>query len=174
MPLLAREVGTAEVGLFFSPSPSWSEFFCGDDAIGASASGATALLKKNSIDRRVCSVLTLLLVLSSCSPRCPCFSFSVCPWRRVRRWGYCFFLPRCRCVLCLVRLWSRARRRCSCSCCSPCCCSPLFCWAAWPWSPASRGIAHFALAVCRAIFFVVVGRGLGVAHSPPATWGWCL
>ena len=48
-----------------------------------------ALLILLSIDRRVCSVLPLLLVLSSCSLRCRCSSCSVCPWRRVWRLGYC-------------------------------------------------------------------------------------
>ena len=42
-----------------------------------------ALLFLLFIDRRVCSMLELPLVSSFRSPRCRCFSCSVCPWRNI-------------------------------------------------------------------------------------------
>jgi hypothetical protein len=129
-------------------------FFCCDDAFGAAAFGTSALYLKN-LNWPTClfsaaaapraqlllllSSLPLLLVLGV--PLAPGVALGILP-----------FFAALPLRLMLVRLWPRARRRCSCSCCSPCCCSPLCCWAAWPWSPASRGIAHFTLAVCRAVF----------------------
>jgi hypothetical protein len=74
--LLAWNVDAAEVGLF-------SPILFLVRALYASMLLPLALLFLLFIDRRVCLMLELPLVFSFRSPRCRCFSCSVCPWRDI-------------------------------------------------------------------------------------------